>query len=406
MSQLNYNIITKPKQVLGLSLRGMPDNPNVCACLLQQKSGQITPSYTTLGLDGLAAFAAQMPKPCLLSLNLELELCLHRVVQTTPGDNTAPGLTQVFPGLNLDDFYTQTIALPNTQTLVYSMVRKDLVHQLLAQITPHFPFLANVYIGPWAFAPYHHKVLEQEFNIPGTGYTYNRLTQPCILDSNPDSTETYSLAVFGERVQTGYLAPFCAGLACFQQMEFDGAANIPLLSGTREAWTYARRTQTIGFAALGAVLVALLLGFYFFSQYEQAKSALQMELSGYSTQLTKLDSLRQRTQAGAKFNLQQGGQSHAAYLADKLLAALPDGISLDRLNIYPDSDEKSSKFKVGPKLYQRKQIKLSGAALSSSALQALGTSLSRALGAKGSQLQEVKHLSNGSLAFTMLIELP
>ncbi|MBK1442524.1 hypothetical protein JHJ32_21170 [Parapedobacter sp. ISTM3] len=272
---------------------------------------------------------------------------VHRAIagaQHAVGDGL---LKQVLPNARPDDFYIQRAEL-EACTMV-SVVRRQVVDDIIAQLAAHGLVLLGLGLGPFAVQLFNDYLLYE-----GDEFIFGRhrllLNKGAFAGYELLPEEQASVGkrvnVAGEQLNEWVVPAFAAAFAAISEIE---VAQLPMravqerAADFRQQWAFRRS----GVVLMAFFLIVLLANAFLFAHYNDMVAgfagsdalALQKEI----------DVLRQ--QAAERETLLEGlwhtdsPRWGMAYMADRIAAELPSGILLNEMAMYPRDEGLSRKHR-------------------------------------------------------------
>ena len=274
-----------------------------------------------------------LPDPAIpIHLIIDGRGILHKAIMNEVSGQGAL-LQAVLPGAKSEDFILQQVAYQTG--CIASLVRKDLIQQLLEQFERESFWILGVSLGPFdvsSLQPFlkekskiHIGKSELQFDSEGQLSAYQQLAEE----------NTSDIELEGQAIPAKKMLPYAAA--------FKGILEIPaslahqLIIGQQQEY---RHKQIFGKALLSiaaTALLVLLVNTAFYFHYKSENEKLGIGKYHTQTQLAELDSLKaqlQRQQLLIK-NTSINQQTTVSFYADQIAATLPEGLQLNELKVFP-----------------------------------------------------------------------
>lgn len=252
-------------------------------------------------------------------------------------------ILQAFPNVNPSEYYVQSTAQRGNVNFACFARRKavdDILEILLAQSYK----ILNLSLGSI--------VLSNLAQIKGDGQiiaipykvsvSNGQITQ---IDKIKESKIAFTV-IGDESIPTNKVLPFSTALAYFAGNALTEIQS-DFLNKIRLDYTYLKLIKKGGLALLMLLFVVLLGNFLLFSSQREKQQALTAELGQYEATISKVEDYKREISEKERFlgNSDEGGNTYFSYYADKIAATKPEGIVLQKMQIFPVT-LKNKKFDV------------------------------------------------------------
>lgn len=304
--------LVSPKEVYAVTCRFGSEGLSWSLVHLKLKKGNIELVDSAFSNSLTDLFEERESKPVLL-------LLLGKKVLTKPvaisGDNDDQvAFEKTFPNVNPEDAFFQVHE--NRGQQMVSVIRKETLQEVVNKLTSEKLDLIDVAISENAFAGMVEGLsAEVQASIEG------------------GLTESTTISCMGYSIPAQCVPSFLFGINFFSagiQSEAEEVEEI------RREWRYKvlfKQTMTIGSIGL---FVLLLINFLAFSHYSGLNEELEVQTSGYDSQIGELQKLkedREKMKSFLEVNGSDDGQ--LAMMEDQLAAIVPKEVALSRMSFNP-----------------------------------------------------------------------
>lgn len=259
---------------------------------------------------------------------------LHKKVMA-PGSDIQKNLLAILPNAKAPDFYIQQFHIE--QDIIYSLIRKQTLHDLLALFKNAKLAVTHVVLGGLSIDAILPLIRPEKDDYVFGGHCV-RAVNASVVDYRYEKNEyrRESVQLDDEWIEESLLVPYGTGI---QALAASGqpALEIEALALERSEQAHKRFFKIFGAGALIVFLVVLLINFFLFNHY----NARYLELSGNRTRFSdyrvNLDSVSRKISARQSFLNNAGWMkpSMVSFYADEIGASIPASIRLTELSVNP-----------------------------------------------------------------------
>jgi len=279
-------------------------------------------------------------------LNSSIPLCLvingkgiiHKKVTYLESDDDKTLLQKALPNANIDDFYVQVFKMHDNNAYV-SIVRKNIVDELVQQLINHKFSIINCILGPFSIQALIPLLENKSDNYELTGDSYQFTVRDLfITEYQPIENNNASVFAIGnEHVKASQMVVFSAAFQYFLNTTVSMSMNVPAIIESKEEFRQKNLFRFAGTALLGFFLVILMINFFMFSHFNEKKNNLVAKISLNQDILNRYEKLKSECTDKQNF-FEKNGLLHASrtsYYADQLALDMPPAIRLTELDINP-----------------------------------------------------------------------
>lgn len=344
-----------PKQALGIECLFTKTNSQYFLVhqSIKKEEIEVIQKVTFSSIGALKEFISKNKKltnfPCAVSITGEG--LLHQTLDQSHL-NFEEALNQVLPSASTNDFYIQLIK--NEHDQIISLARRDQIDRHLQQLQGVGLSITQLALGSFdikLLAPY---LVGQEIQSNHQKLYFASTNELTFKDQLTTDVVDYSLE--GESISSDYISAFAAAFKSLMHSEQNPIHPDPT-THARHLFFEVNKIKKTGILALGLIFGLLLFSSMMYLHYFQKNQDLGSQLGLHQNTIKKSEYLQTELQQYRQLN--QNGNSHAAFYADRIAASIPPKIKLGTLDIFPLIKSKSNQpEKV--KQYDNKKIILSG----------------------------------------------
>lgn len=261
---------------------------------------------------------------------------LHKESLLTNNENQ-PIEKQLFPGIDVSDFWVQTSSLQKEKKYV-SIGRKDQVKSLITALQENGFLIAACYFGPFAIDLFgsHIQAVNDRIIIPGwelqiTDDGLNGLRRT-------DKEESGKIAFSGEEIDSDVFAVYCSVLDHLTGNNLGLDRNkVPFLIENRIAGKY--KTTFFRLVAGGILFffIVLLSNYILYTSYADGLPALQFQYNKNQKMLEHLSALEKELNTKKEFvkENQITDNKLIAFYCDQVGSIVPSDVHLTKLQVHP-----------------------------------------------------------------------
>lgn len=264
----------------------------------------------------------------------------------------------ILPNASAADFLIQETE-SNNQTFV-SIIRKKIIEEHLTKFKEAKLWPVALGIGNFQIQQII-PLLDKTSSIHTETLSIH-LTLDGIASFEKNQSEHNESVYIGEDQLSGFLAP---AYATALSLLLDTQTDFPIVSDIKEEHLQANIFNKAKYLAAAVLFGILIINTGFYYHFKDKKSALQGQIFTYQDQFDELDKLREDLNKQKAFltNTRLNGVSKASFYADRIGSSVPKGISLNKLQVFPEKKStKRPSAKKELKAYQFDKIIVKGTA--------------------------------------------
>lgn len=295
----------------------------------------------------LAVFTNDIP----VSLSLSGRGILHKRL-VNPSSDDQKNLDSILPNAKVEDFYIQKF--PVQQDIVFSLVRKQVLHDVLSQFKHVKLVVTHVVLGGVSLETILPLMELQATDLVVGGHVM-KISQSSISDYRYERGEHQDrlITLEGEQIAESVLVAYATGIQTLSGVDPLGI-DVEPLALERSEYVHKRFFNVFGVGVLVFFLLILIINFLLFNYY----NSRHQELAGNQTRFTgykeSLDSVQRKVSARQSFLSTSGWMkpSRVSFYADEIGGSVPASILLTELSVNPYDErltraEKKLVFGVG-----------------------------------------------------------
>ena len=242
-------------------------------------------------------------------------------------------ILQAFPNVTVSDYYVQHIESAQ-QTIFACFARKTAIDVIFQKLKAQSFTILNASLGALSLA----NIATLKENGKVIAYPYNINIKEGTLHQITKSKETNTnFTVIGEEsIPCTHVLPFAAAFGYFTHSSLSNI-NSEIIEHGLTDYSYLKIMKKGGFMFLIMLFVMLLVNFLFFSYQNDKQKQLTGELSQYQQTIQQLAAYKEEIAEKEKItqNGAWGSNSYFSYYADRIAASKPDGIVLQKMQLFP-----------------------------------------------------------------------
>ncbi|MBN2788272.1 MAG: hypothetical protein JXQ69_08125 [Paludibacteraceae bacterium] len=319
------------KQVAGVHIEILSENEFVCNfVVLKKKKGSIHIIQKNSCL--LEKLSKKLSNKTVIFLSIDGKGVLLREQQQTDLSNDEL-ISHVFPNVKSHEFYVQHIKLANDNMLVY-FARKNTIDSILSQLKEQGFSCLQLNLGCLTINII--AAIVENGNVHANSYNIS-IKNGLIESTNKTNDNNSNFTLIGEeRIEYPYVIPYATGLSYFIN-KYETDSNNFQITEDQYNHAYLKIIKKGGIAFLLLIFVILLINFFIFCIQNDRQKSLAKELSQYQSTILQLTNLKSEIAEKEKImqNSAWEGNSFFAFYADRIAASKPDGISFEKMEIFP-----------------------------------------------------------------------
>lgn len=299
---------------------------------------------STLSSDSLEDIIRKIPGNIPLMVSLDGSHVIHRLVDTSSGDNT---LSNTLQGSAAQDFYSAKHGA-GAGRIIVSLIRKEEVSKLIGIFNREGLLVFDLHLGPFSVDDLTGVSGDRgEITIPFyTLFLETGKTVRFERGYNKNIENIYSVEFGDEAFSSEFLVPLSLCYAFFRTDYSKG--NNEILAIQRKELAAKRILSVTVLPFLLFIFISLIINFTLLLNLDRQNRFLSSSVTVGKHSLTQIDSLRKvlvirQKILDAKNNR---GARYLAYFSDRIASCVPEEITLSTLNIYPQksSNPKRSQY--------------------------------------------------------------
>jgi hypothetical protein len=329
------NNITKFKNAVGVELTVLTDGILINAVQLSIKKGVVVVDRKISGASTVSDLRGAVDSGLPVSLSVAGRGILHKKI-SEPTSEKSKSLTDILPNAKAEDFYLQQYAIDDAAGL-YSIVRRQTLHDLLAEFKREGFMIVSVSLGPFAVR----KVLpllnvgarldiaSHHFQIAN-----NRISDYHFENTNNGEDE---ITIDTEKLESSLLVAYSSALQILSVDDKELVLAVDGIEADRNEAMHRKLFRLTGMALLGFFLVLLMGNFFFYSYYSSQYNALSGNQVRYAEFQNNLENLNRRVEERELFLTKTGWMrpSRISLYADRIGETVPSSITLRELSVNP-----------------------------------------------------------------------
>lgn len=364
-------------QVTAVEVRWTSDALQLNVMVMEKKKGELQILEQQEGIADWDTLLSYCPKGVPLHLSLHGKGVLHKHIDKPLIEDPEQALAEVFPNANKDDLYVQLY--PKLNACLVSVVRKELVNNLLALLKEKGYAVAHIAAGPFHVAsllPFIPNA-QSGLQLSDAVLEYDehfRLLEYTPTKGSQELNGFFTIA--GLQLKKNLLVTFAGAFAVLTDAFGASASTLAeACRQERENLQQAVLFKRMSMAMLGALLAIVLINAILFVVYFDKANALESSVSMRKGLHGQIDSLKQELEWKEQLMIRKGWDepSKMAFIADQLAASVPEQVLLSRLGIHPVDQQKSRE--LHETVFQSKAIEIKGICADATVLNAWNRAL-------------------------------
>lgn len=267
-----------------------------------------------------------------LVINFNGRQVVHKKGIGTVLDDDESILKSSFPNFTISEFYYQKSQV-NTANIFFSIVRKEVVNDIISIFEERGIFVLNIVLGPFCLNSIR-TYLGSNSTVRGSNYELSYEDNEITAIDFVENRENGTYLIGDESIDSrGLLAYAC--LVDFYVGASDAVTSIKLDS--KENYKYKTYTKKMLLTALVFILLVLSVNCLVFIVYEKMTSEVDQDYILKKEKVVELDSLRKEAQVKRDYLLKNNfvQLSKTSYYVDRLSFLKPKGVWFQDVNIFP-----------------------------------------------------------------------
>ena len=334
----NIKFPDKKETVAGVDIFIQEQEIVLNCVVVEIKNNQVSIIDKHGSINGFEELANKIPE------NIPVEICINGkglINRTTTEKNDSPveeTINRIMPGVDINQIYYSSCSTDTHFNLC--VIRKDIVDEILEQLEVHKLFITGINLGTTTLMAIAN-LLENEDIISGI-YKISPSQGYILKKSDSEHHSTHSI---GEEVLEGcYILSYSCALNW--KIKPDSAtSNLNAVSLEKKSEFLSFKKQRLALiAGLSGAFIILLVNFFYNNHLMKKNEGANLFLNSHNNDLERVEQLKNEVTLKEKYlysnNLLSG--TRFSYYCDKIGMLVPKGIKLNRLNVYPQTSEKSS----------------------------------------------------------------
>lgn len=328
IQKIKNSALLKSSKISGLQIDILNDQQyhfNLIILKRKKQSVTVENKFSFHLLDELLQYNnSEIP----IYISLDGKGVIHKKIINDTNDSKEKLVNKILPNSKIDDFFIQIFTLSDKEIYI-SIVRKDIIFELINQLKKYKLTILGISLGPFAV-----NTILTFFNPSQTISTdsYQITTKNSIVDSISKQNIPLQIYTIGnESISSQYLLSFASAFSYFIPIKY------PLIYSESEEYESKQLFIKISWSILCIFLGILLINYLLFDHYNRKQAFLSNQLNQNKELFNKLGLLTKQLKENEKFitdnNLAKS--SRFSYYSDRLVLLLPPSIKLSKLDIQP-----------------------------------------------------------------------
>jgi hypothetical protein len=301
--------------------------------LSSSKTGvEITRRFTDISFEELAK---ENDKKLPIYLAIGGKGIIHKKVKVNEHIQEQEILNQVLPNASIKDFYVQQAIISDHECWA-SVVRKDLLDDIIGQLINNRLFSVEIYLGPF--------ILENTFPFINKSSIYTTTHELLIEDNNilqmdglGSVGEGHEYTIESEIVNSHELMAFSAALSHFIPSTKLISINSDKVFSLKEEFLNKAKYRIVTFSIITFFFAVSIVNYLMYNSYQDDLNQMQYQLYSKKQYVDELSLLKQDFLIKEAFVRNSGltQASKVSFCADQIAMSTPTSIQLDRLFVNP-----------------------------------------------------------------------
>lgn len=325
--------LISPKRIAGTELILSGTGYEIYLTILKKDKSSIITESSKEGITSVEQLATHLPEKIAVYLSINGKGIIHKKLSPDPNDNDKNYLQAIFPNANPGDFYIQKTNTDDEQVFV-SVIRKQTLDELLAQLKDKGIQAIDCYLGPFAINSVAALLNKEELNFQNHQLKFydNAISDYQSLDALHEEPVT----IGDETIKSSLLLSFATAFSYFLPSQ-SVSNNIESVATDKEEFKQKSLFEFSKWAMAIFFFVVFLANFFVFKHFLEKKNRLTTQLSVHQGNLDRYESLKR--ELGAKDSLIEklgiSKNSKTSYYSDQIALDMPSSILLNKLNVHP-----------------------------------------------------------------------
>ncbi|MFN3402671.1 MAG: hypothetical protein ACK40G_01160 [Cytophagaceae bacterium] len=311
-------------------------------CLLSIKKNIIVKEFSESKI-GLDKFCQLVKEDVPVALSVSGKGILTRVIKSD-SDDEKNLLSQVFPNAKIQEYYLQSVRLKDGKFVV-TIARKDLIDNLLDQISKTGLKIISVNLGPFSVANVNQLLKFDPLQIVVSNH--------CLVFEDyefsgyrisEEGSEAKTLVAGGEKLLQEEIVAYSNAFSLLFQTEIFSSIEVETVKYAADEFQQQKIFKVAGWSTLIFFMLILLINAVLFTSLNSKNQLLSAKLSQFQGIGKDTDKLEKELSEKESFLSEAGwlDPSRSSYYSDRIAASVPPSIRLTRLAVNP-YDDKTSK---------------------------------------------------------------
>ena len=260
---------------------------------------------------------------------------IHKKVKAEDNAKDQELLNQVLPNASMKDFYLQKSKIEGFESWV-SVIRKDVLDNLIKKVTSLNLFGIQFYLGPFALE--NTIPLLDKINLLTSTHELiienNSIIQLESLGSVANGEE-YNIE--GEVINSHELIAFGTAFNHFVSSVKINLISADKIAEVKEEYLHKNKLMVVGFSIVAIFFIVVMVNLMVANSYEKTHNKLQYQVNSKQKYVVELTRLQQDLAIKEQF-IQSSGVAMASkisYYTDQVALSIPESIQLNQLFVNP-----------------------------------------------------------------------
>ena len=260
---------------------------------------------------------------------------IHKKVKINEHSTEQELLNQVLPNALMKDFYLQRSILPNYECWV-SIIRKDVLDELIGKIEKLHLFTVEVYLGPFAIDSTM-QLLNKAVLLTTTHELLIEKDSIIQMDSLGSVSGGEEYNIEGEVINSHEIIAFGTAFNHFAPSNKLSTISSAKVTQFKEEYLNKNKWVVVGFSMVAVYFLLVMLNLMVASSFEKSHNELQYQVNSKRKFVDELTLLENDLKIKEQFVKGSGvvRASKISYYADQVALSIPKSIQLNQLFVNP-----------------------------------------------------------------------
>lgn len=286
---------------------------------------------------------------------------LHKKCRNNDGDNDTIIFNNLFPNIDLNDFYYQTLETGD-KNLHVSIIRRSIIDDIISKFEKKGLFVLDLSLGVFEihniipFLEKYHEINAKNHRII---ISDNRILSIEKLNGGTNVVKS-NYHIDNEAIEPEFILPFSLAFTYFLNKQVSHSIDSEKLIKGKSEFVYSMFIKQAGKLVLGLLLIVLLVNFIVFTHYNNKNNSLSMQYSLEKENINTLNSLENKLRSKEKLiqDKKLFLRSRFSFFCDRIALLTPEEVQLIELDVQPlvASIEKDELIEITPAMITVKGI--------------------------------------------------